>query len=188
VSDPIEELQYQVAELRRMISVMIRPGTVKSYDAKTHTAVLDLGFETHDVDVGAHGGTGADFAPFKAGQQIMALCPDGDPANGMVIAGGFHDDNKAPSQSAAEDIRAQRGSADKPSRLRTTDKAAILEAMGNAIEVADGKITLRADKIILAGVVYLGAADANKPAAMQGTLDTRGDAATSNLANKVFVK
>lgn len=188
MSDPIEELQYQIAELRRMMSVMIRPGTVKRYDPKTHTAVLDLGFETHDVDVGAHAGAGADFAPFKKGQQIMALCPDGDPSNAMVIAGGFHDDNKAPSQSADEDIRAQRGAADKPVRLRTTDKAAFLEALGSAIQVADGKITLTADKIILAGVIYLGGSDANKPAAMQGTVDTRGDAAVSNLATKVFVK
>lgn len=183
-----EELSYQVAELRRMMSNLVRPGVVKSYDGRTHSAVLDLGFETHAIDVGAHGGTGADFAPLKKGQQIMALCPEGDIGNAMVVPGGFHDDNKAPSQSADEDIRAQRGSGDKAVRLRTTDTAAFLEAAGAVIKIEKGKITLTADEIILAGTVRLGGADAAKPAAMEGTLDSRGDAATSNLATKVYVK
>ncbi|MBY6244141.1 hypothetical protein [Methylosinus sp. Sm6] len=184
----LEELSYQIAELRRMISNLVRPGVVKSYDGAKHQAVLDLGFETHPIDVGAHGGTGADFAPLKAGQQIMALCPEGDIGNAMVIAGGFHDGNKAPSQAADEDIRAQRGSGDKAVRLRTTDHAAILEAEDASVTVEGGKVTITADRIILSGTVYLGGADASKPAAMEGTIDTRGDADVSNLATKVFVK
>jgi phage baseplate assembly protein gpV len=135
-----EELHYQIAELRRMISNLIRVGTVKSFDPKTATAVLDLGFETHDVDVGEHGGAGADWRPLKKGQQITALCPEGDIANACVIPGGFHEDNKAPSQSADEDIRAQRGEGDKAVRLRTTDSSAELEnkAKKTAVRAGDG--------------------------------------------------
>lgn len=136
----LEELHYQIAELRRMISNLVRVGTVKSFDPKTATAVLDLGFETHDVDVGEHGGAGKDWRPLKAGQQITALCPDGDLGNAFVIAGGFHDDNKAPSQSADEDIRAQRGDGDKAVRLRTTDRLAELDnkAKKTAVRAGDG--------------------------------------------------
>ena len=65
---------------------------------------------------------------------------------------------------------------------------AYLEALGNAIAVEDGKITVTADKIVLAGLVYLGGADASKPAAMEGSTDTAGYAEVGNLATQVFVK
>ena len=49
-------------------------------------------------------------------------------------------------------------------------------------------ITLVAPEIVLEGTVKLGGADADKPASMKGSLDTKGDVQTGNLATKVLVK
>ena len=118
---------------------------------------------------------------------MTLLCSDGDIANAFAISGGFHDTNPAPSQSADEDIVAQRGDGDSATRLRTTDAAAFLEAFKSAFKLEDGKATITADEIVLAGTVKLGSADASTPAAMKGTIDTGGNADISNLATKVFV-
>ncbi len=60
---------------------------------------------------------------------------------------------------------------------------------GNSI-VMDGSstITITASKIVLAGTVYLGGADASKPVAMQGSIDSHGDTEQSNLATKALTK
>ena len=86
--------------------------------------------------------------------------------------------------SAAEDIEAQRGTA----RLRTTDTAASLECGSSSVKVEDGKITLTAAKIVLAGTYYLGGADAANPVAMEGTVDTAGNADVTNLATTGFTQ
>jgi phage baseplate assembly protein V len=139
LTERLDGLDYHVAETRRMISNMIRPGVVKSFDAENNTAVLDVGFETHDVPLGNHGGTAKHWHPLKKGQQVTLFCPDGDPSNGFVLPGGFHDDNKAPSQSADEDIPAQRGADDKPVRFRLTDELAELDNRKNKTRVRAGE-------------------------------------------------
>jgi phage baseplate assembly protein gpV len=183
----LDEQDFQIAELHRKVAGVVQVGTVTSFDP-VKGAVLDLGYATHPVAYAWHAGTGADWAPLKVGQQVTMLCPSGDASNGFVLPGGFHSANPAPSQSAAEDIRAQRGTASQPNRLRTSDSGAYLEALGNAIAIEDGKVTLTAAKIILAGACYLGGSDAALPAAMQGSTDSAGYAEVGNLATQVFVK
>lgn len=182
----LDDLYFEVAELKRKFANVVRSGTVKSFDAKTNSIVADVGFDTHAIPYYNHGGTGAHWHPPKPGQQITLLASDGDIANAVAIPGGYHDKNAAPSQSADEDIVAQRGAG--KARLRTTDKAALLEAFASALTVEDGKITLKADAIVLDGMVYLGGADASRPASAQGALDTRGDAQVNNLATRVLLK
>jgi phage baseplate assembly protein gpV len=130
----LDDLSYQIAELHRRLAAIVQVGTVKSFDPKAG-AVLDVGYQTHNVPVGWHAGSGADWAPLKAGQQITFLCPSGDPANGFVLPGGFHNSNPAPSQSGDEDIRAQRNG----NRLRTTDAQASLENANNKTAVNAAK-------------------------------------------------
>jgi phage baseplate assembly protein gpV len=211
----LDEQDFQIAELNRKLAGLIQVGSVTSFDP-VNGAVADLGYATHSVPVGWHAGVGADWAPLKVGQQITMLCPSGDASNGFLISGGFHDANPPPSQSASEDIRAQRGTSAQPSRLRTTDAGSYLEAQGNSVAVENGAVTvtanqitlagsvlnaiggaitydngvltLTASKIILAGQCLLGGADAAKPAAMQGTTDTGGYADEGNLATQVLMK
>jgi phage baseplate assembly protein V len=71
---------------------------------------------------------------------------------------------------------------------------AIYDASGNAISlvqsnirvVSPGTVTITAPTIVLDGDVHLGGTG-GVPAAMQGTVDTGGNADVSNLATKVFV-
>lgn len=141
----VEALEYHIAEEKRRQSNYVRPGVVTSFDSKTNTIVANIGtadepVNTHAIPVFTHAGSGKSWRPLKKGQQITLLCPDGDLANAVALPGGFHDKNPAPSQSADEDIEAQRGTA----RLRTTDAAAFLECAGTSVKVEDGKITLNA--------------------------------------------
>ncbi|HEY8136262.1 MAG TPA: hypothetical protein VIF61_00380 [Methylocystis sp.] len=139
MQETIDGLLFLVADFERKLSNVIRPGTIESYDAQKDTAKLDVGFETHDVPSGMHGGRGADWSPFKDGQQVTMLCPGGDVANAFFIAGGFHNDNPQPSQSADEDIRARRGSGDQAVQLRTTDDEAGLDCKKHQTFVRAGK-------------------------------------------------
>lgn len=185
----VEALEYHIADLKRRQSNYVRPGVVTSFDPKTNSIVANIGdattpVPTHAIPVFTHAGSGKSWRPLKKGQQITLLCPDGDLANAVALPGGFHDQNPAPSSSAAEDIEAQRGTA----RLRTTDTAASLECGSSSVKVEDGKITLTAAKIVLAGTYYLGGADAANPVAMEGTVDTAGNADVTNLATTGFTK
>lgn len=192
----VDDLSFELAETRRRMSNLIRPGTVKSFDPKTNKAVADVGFETHDLPVFNHAGTAKHWHPLKPGQQITLLAPDGDVANGFLIPGGFHDKNPAPSQSADEDIALQRGDDDKAVRFRTTDSEAAMENKAGKSSVVAGKdtVTSTAKKtiidgdLIVKGKTYLGGEDADKPASMKGTIDTGGDADVSNLSTTVFMK
>ena len=182
----LDDVRFELAETKRKLANVVRTGTVKSFDPKTNTVVADVGLETHDIPYFNHGGTGANWHPPKPGQQVTLLASDGDLANAVAIPGGFHDKNPQPSQTADEDIVAQRGPG--KARTRTTDTAAILEAFQSAVKVENGKVTITAETIVLDGVVKLGGEDADKPAAMKGTIDTGGNADISNLATKVLVK
>ncbi len=187
LQETIDNLSFQVAELHRKIAALIQPGTVVSFDP-VKGSVIDVGYQTHKVPQGTHAGLGSDWKPLKVGQQVTLLCPSGEVSNAFVIPGGYHDKNPAPSSSSSEDIRAQRGSASSPVRLRTTDSAAFLEALGNAVQIDKNTVTVTAPKIILKGTVYLGGSDASNPVAMKGTIDTGGYADTENLAQSAFVK
>jgi phage baseplate assembly protein V len=187
--DRVEALEYHIADLKRRQSNFIRPGVVVSYDPTANAIVADVGAPdapcpTHPVPLFTHAGSGKSWRPMKAGQQVTLLCPDGDLANALALPGGFHDKNPAPSRSAAEDIEAQRGTA----RLRTTDTAAFLECGASSVKVEDGVLTLTSAIIILDGKYYLGGADAANPVAMQGTVDTAGNADIANLATTGFTK
>ena len=91
-----DELAYEVAELKRVISNMIRPGVVVSVNNATNppTAVLDLGIDnnTHQIPNGAnhsHAG-GAEGFSIKPGMQVTVFSPDGDLQNAFFTPGGSY--------------------------------------------------------------------------------------------------
>lgn len=59
---------------------------------------------------------------------------------------------------------------------------------GTQLKISENEVRIKCAKIVLEGDVYLGGDDADKPAAMEGSIDSGGDVETSNLATKVFVK
>jgi len=179
-----DDVYFQLAELRKQMNNLLLPATVKSFDAKTNTIVADIGTDTHAIPGSNHAGTAKAWHPMKVGQQVTLICPGGDIANATFLPGGFHDANPAPSDSADEDIIAERNGM----RFRLTDTGAFIEAGAASISLVGGVITLKGTKIIADGQTLLGGADASNPAAMQGTLDTAGNADVANLATNVLVK
>lgn len=138
MQDTIDGLMYLVADMDRRMANVLRPGTVKSFDPQTNTAVCDVGFTTHDVPAGNHAGTAKHWHPLKPGQQITLCCPGGDVANAFILPGGFHDQNAAPSTSADEELIGQRGDGDQAVRHRTTDDEASLDCVKHATLVRAG--------------------------------------------------
>ncbi len=84
--------------------------------------------------------------------------------------------------------------ADKRPRKQAAGETTIYNGHGqavsivkNAVRIAGGEtITLTAGTIILAGVVKLGSADANRELALKGSTDSAGHTETGNLATKVY--
>jgi Type VI secretion system/phage-baseplate injector OB domain len=72
------------------------------------------------------------------------------------------------------------GTAQKPPGGSSTQGSIVIDPSGN--------VTITGVKIILAGTVYLGGADASNAVAMLGSVDSHGDTEQSNLATKAFAK
>ena len=164
------------SEDRDAIATMIRRGTLKEFDAKgsQHLARVtglrgeelagvprfkEFGFSSHP--------------PIGSTATIMAL---GGRSDRAMVVGIDH--------------------ADHGPRDLETGHTALYDAYGNMISLVEREIrvvgatsvTIKAPVIILDGLVRLGGADADKPAAMLGTLDTAGHAQIGNLATRVLVK
>jgi phage gp45-like len=79
---------------------------------------------------------------------------------------------------------------------RDVGSTALYDMHGNIVSLVESeirivhatKIHLVAPSIVLEGTVKLGGDDADKPAAMQGSIDSHGDSEVSGLATKVLVK
>ncbi len=99
---------HDIAELFRLISNLIRIGTVSAVDlasqpARARVASGDL--ETNWLPwLELRAGTTTTWNPPTVGEQVVLLCPDGDPAGGVVLAGLNSEAIPAPSGSAAEHV------------------------------------------------------------------------------------
>ena len=137
----------------------------------------------------------------KPGDQVIVRLQEGDFESGKMVARLFSDTDKPPEVQSGEVMLLHVSGAtvflDKNGQTTVTDKE------GNSSIVMDGKgnitikagssgtmalnaktMNLTADNITLKGAVALGD-QGGKPLAVQGTLDTAGNADISNLATKV---
>jgi phage baseplate assembly protein gpV len=102
LQETLDDFAYQLAELGRKIHLASGlAGVVKTYDPKTHTATVDLGYETHAMPVGDDEG---DFSPLREGQLIHVYAPSGDLANGFVKPAGYSGQATPPSTAADEKV------------------------------------------------------------------------------------
>lgn len=101
--ETIDDLYFQIAALKTMISNMIRPATVKKVMDGNKIVADAGGFDTHEIPDGQHAGGRRHHSPMRVGQQITLLCPDGDINNAVVMPGGYDDKVKRPSTRADED-------------------------------------------------------------------------------------
>lgn len=94
----IDELSYQLAEAQRQLQLVSGvTGTVVSWDPKTHTAVVDLGYETHSIPVADAAG---DFTPLVVGQLVHVIAPSGKLENAYLIPAGYSGQQTPPASTA----------------------------------------------------------------------------------------
>jgi len=100
----IDDLYYEHAEMKRQQANLMRPGTVKSFDAAKGLAICDVGFDTRPLRTLQFAGEFNSWHPMTAGQQIMLFSPSGDPGNGLVLPLGHSNANPAPSARGDEHV------------------------------------------------------------------------------------
>jgi hypothetical protein len=94
----IDDLSYQLAEAQRQLQLVSGVmGTVVSWDPKTHTAVVDLGYETHAIPVADAPG---DFTPLAKGQLVHVYAPSGRLENAYLRPAGYSGQQKPPANTA----------------------------------------------------------------------------------------
>jgi len=139
----IDDLYYEIAEMKRRNANMLRPGIIKSFDGATGRAIADVGFETRPLRVMQFAGEMNCWNPMTAGQQIMVLSPSGDPGNGLIIAYGHSNTHPKPTD------RTDQHQYDYGQTSQTIRKDAHFTASGDSGQFlkADGKIVLKVKDI-----------------------------------------
>ena len=94
------------AELFRLISNLIRIGTVFAVDLRSRKVRVASGdLNTNWLPwLERRAGTTRTWNPPTEGEQVVVLCPDGEPAGGVVLLGLNSDAIPAPSSSEAEHV------------------------------------------------------------------------------------
>jgi phage baseplate assembly protein V len=183
--DPFLEYERRIQNLERRIENMVRVAKVTEVDAaKGLVKFQDGDFLSEWQPWVQRAGTIKDWQPPSVGEQVLAISPSGQPEQAWVQPGGFSDANPQPHNVEAEHVLTTIGSM----RIQATGTEVTITVGGTVITAKDGEATIKADKIVLDGTVYLGGPDADKAAGMLGSLDTAAQALVSALATKVFVK
>lgn len=130
----LDDVYGELAEHRRLMTNMVRPGKLKSYDAKAALGIADVGFETRPLKWFEHASSGGitSWRPPAPGQHVMMLSPGGEPGNGLLLPYGYTTDNPSPSSDPKEHVVAKHGDV----RLAHTDKSWTF-AVGNQSLVLD---------------------------------------------------
>ncbi|OCZ55469.1 baseplate assembly protein [Achromobacter xylosoxidans] len=99
---------HEIAELFRLISNLIRIGTVFAVDLASQPARVRVASGDLQSNwlpwLELRAGSTTTWNPPTIGEQVLLLCPDGDPAAGVVLMGLNSDAIPAPSASAAEHV------------------------------------------------------------------------------------
>ncbi|MBB4199055.1 hypothetical protein CCR94_16295 [Rhodoblastus sphagnicola] len=96
----IDDMAYLLAEMERRIHLASgMMAIVKSYDAKKHVAVVDLGYDSHDIPVCDSGGN---VSPLAKGDLVHVYAPSGDMANAYCRAAGYSGQQKPPANDGSK--------------------------------------------------------------------------------------
>lgn len=145
----------EVAELFRLISNLIRIGTVFAVDLQTRPAKVRVASGDLESNwlpwLELRAGRTRTWNPLTVGEQVLVFSPDGDPAGGVVLAGLNSDAIPAPSDSEAEHVIVYPDGA----RITYDHQAGKLTAVGitSAFVEASGTATVKCPEITLDGNV-----------------------------------
>lgn len=146
------ELEAENEQLRRRIDNLFREGRVTSVDGKTGTAEVDMnGLPSDKISWSARAGSSKEWDPPAVNERVLVANPSGEPGLGIILAGGFSDQNPQNHDKAGEYRRSQ-GST---SVLMTDEK--VVYGAGDATITIDksGAATITAKNITLDGKVAM---------------------------------
>ncbi len=97
--DRLTFLEQVVERQGSRMNNMIREAKVIEVDVETGTARVDAhGVETDLVPWLQYAGSIVDWDPLSVGQRVMFFSPNGDPAKGFILPGGYTDEAPQPHQ------------------------------------------------------------------------------------------
>lgn len=97
----------EITELLRLLLNLIRKGTVLQVDHPRARCRVETGeLQTNWIPWMAIAGDTREWEPPVAGEQVLLLCPGGDPAAGVMLRGLYSDDYAAPSSTSSAHVRA----------------------------------------------------------------------------------
>jgi phage baseplate assembly protein V len=142
-------------EFRRLIVNLIRKGSVADVDLTSHppTCRVSVGDPDDTVNPGLvtnwipfltlRAGNTREWNPLTKGEQVVLLCPMGDPSQGMALAGLNSDAFPAPSTSANKHVRVYPDGAELEYDHAVHALKATLPAGANVLVVAPGAVTVQ---------------------------------------------
>ncbi len=173
------ELEAENEQLRRRLDNVFREGRVTAVDGTAGTAEVDMnGLPSDKLSWSARAGSSKEWDPPAVGERVLVANPSGEPGLGIILAGGFSDDNPQNHDKAGEYRRSLGGN----SVLMTQDK--IVYSTGEATITIDksGAATISAKSITLDGKVSMpkgftakAGAGSNIAGVVEGELHTTGD-------------
>lgn len=105
--DTIDDLSYQIAELHRQLQLAAGlPAVVVSWDPASHSAIVDLGYESHPIPVADANG---DFTPLAKGDLVHIYAPGGKFENAYLRPAGYSGAQTPPSAKAGERVMSLAG-------------------------------------------------------------------------------
>lgn len=105
--DTIDDLSYQLAEAHRLLQLAAGlPGVVISWDPASHSAIIDLGYQSHPIPVADANG---DFTPLSAGDLVHVYAPGGKFENAYCRPSGYSGAQTPPSAKAGERVMSMAG-------------------------------------------------------------------------------
>lgn len=181
-----------IPELERKLENLVRLGHVSAVDPAKGCRVKSGGIETDWLPwLELRAGSDRTWWPPSVEEQVVLLCPGGNPANGIVLFGIFSDANPAPAASLALVVLAKMrdGSLiiyDTAAHHLQADLAgsATLTTVGNLFASIGGDITASAvGNVAVTADGDLSAAASNIAATTPGTLTAQAGSASVTAAS-----
>ena len=104
----------------------------------------------------AAAGAAAAWDPPSQGEQVMVLCPSGDPRRGVALRGIYSAANPAPGDGAGEHVRTYPDGAEIAYDAVVGELRAVLPAGGSAALTAPGGVTITGDLTVTGDLAVSG--------------------------------
>lgn len=188
ILEDMTQIVARMSEIERRNDHMMRPGKVTDVDPKKQLARIEIGerdgtpLKTAWVPYAQLAGGYKSHRPPTVGQQMMMFAPNGEGRQALLVPMTWSNENQSPSDKGDEHVTTY-------GDMKIVEKAdSRTVSMGENVSIVweGGELKLKAPTIVLeCADIRLGGEGASRPLALQGSIDSAGDAETSNLSTAV---